>query len=774
MRYVFPLKDIPSHRIGLTGGKAKSLNCMMNGTKLSIPEGYVITADAFENGKILDGAAEEITAAVSSLSKDHTYAVRSSAINEDGEKASFAGQYETITDVPADGIIDAVKKVCDSIGSDRVKGYEESFSQDDEGIGIIIQRFVRPQFAGVIFTSDVITGKDRKVFGNYVRGEGEQLVSGSSNAEAFTIDAIRGTYEGNPELSRYSKKLLKASLAIRHLYGMPMDIEWAISDRKLFILQARPITTLQRLNMDSYDINGTSSGYKLLTRTNVGEIFMKPVSPMTFSVLEMINGFLALPEWLDNICGQPYMNISVMCSAFVAFGKSEEKAFESIKDLVGNIPEGTKVPISPFDKKGFLRQMKTLFFPKEKTKLTKKEKIGMVRDMPDLCRRSIDEIRKIDDNDTLLSLWENKLIPDIKNCFASILGTCGTSMVPLFSSREKITKIAGSDMANRLLGGSLGVIDCMKPLLLLEDVIEGRITRDEYIRSCGQRSVNEMELMAPRPYEDPAFPDNVIEEHKKSGTDLHGMLDRQKGLFDEALDEFKSLYPSKSKWIDKEISKFAHANEFREDIRSKGVWLFSAFREFILRAGKINGLGDDIFFLTFTELFDVLRGDKSSTSFIPGRKKTYDRYLEYPAFPNLILGRFDPDSWTEDPARRSDFFAEDQKTEEGDISCDVKGFPGAAGVVTGKVRVINSPDEIDQIEKGEILVTVATNIGWTLAFPKVSAIITDIGAPLSHAAIVAREFGIPAVVGCGNATTVLKTGDIIEVDGSRGTVVKKD
>ena len=87
---------------------------------------------------------------------------------------------------------------------------------------------------------------------------------------------------------------------------------------------------------------------------------------------------------------------------------------------------------------------------------------------------------------------------------------------------------------------------------------------------------------------------------------------------------------------------------------------------------------------------------------------------------------------------------------------------------------INSPDEIDQIEKGEILVTVATNIGWTLAFPKVSAIITDIGAPLSHAAIVAREFGIPAVVGCGNATTVLKTGDIIEVDGSRGTVVKKD
>lgn len=772
MRYVFPLNGIPSARIGLAGGKAASLSHMMNRTKLPVPDGYVILADAFENGELVSSAEEEIMTLTSQLDRRYTYAVRSSALNEDGDKASFAGQYETVTDISADDVMDAVNKVFGSVGSDRVKGYGESFSREDEGIGIVVQRFVRPQFAGVIFTSDAITGKDRKITGNYVRGEGEQLVSGSSNAEVFTIDAIDGTYEGDPELARFSKRILKASLTIRHLYGMPMDIEWAISDGKFYILQARPITTLQRLNMDSYDINGTRSGHKLLTRTNVGEIFMKPVSPMTFSVLEMINGFLALPDWLDNICGQPYMNISVMCSAIVAFGSSEEKAFESIKDLVGNIPEGTKVPLSPFDKKGFLKQLKGLFFPKEKTKLTKKEKIEMVRDMPDICRRTIEEIHKISDNDSLFSLWEKKFIPDLKNCFAAILGTCGTSMVPLFSSRKKITKIAGSDMANRLLGGSLGVIDCMKPLLLLEDVIEGRITREEYIRSCGQRSVNEMELMAPRPYEDPSFPDNVIEEHKRSGADLHGMLEKQQELFEKALDEFRSLYPSKSRWIDREISRFARANEFREDIRSKGVWLFSAFREFILRAGKINGLDDDIFFLTFSELFALLKGDFSATAFIPERKKTYNRYLEYPAFPNVILGRFDPDSWTEDPARRCDFFTSDHETGKGDLSCDVKGFPGAAGVVKGKVRVITSPDRIDQVEKGEILVTVATNIGWTLVFPKVSAIITDIGAPLSHAAIVAREFGIPAVVGCGNATTLLRTGDIVEVDGSRGTVTK--
>ena len=92
--------------------------------------------------------------------------------------------------------------------------------------------------------------------------------------------------------------------------------------------------------------------------------------------------------------------------------------------------------------------------------------------------------------------------------------------------------------------------------------------------------------------------------------------------------------------------------------------------------------------------------------------------------------------------------------------------------MTGKVRVVCDIRDSGEIQSGEILVTTATNIGWTPVFSKVSAIVTDIGAPLSHAAIVAREFGIPAIVGCGNATTLLKTGDIVTIDGSAGVVTK--
>jgi rifampicin phosphotransferase len=134
-------------------------------------------------------------------------------------------------------------------------------------------------------------------------------------------------------------------------------------------------------------------------------------------------------------------------------------------------------------------------------------------------------------------------------------------------------------------------------------------------------------------------------------------------------------------------------------------------------------------------------------------------------------GRFDPARWAADPRRRSDLSdARGASAPSSDAIDAISGCPGAAGVVEGVVRVLAAPEEGSQLLAGEILVTTVTNIGWTLLFPRAAAIVTDVGAPLSHAAIVARELGIPAVVGCGNATMRLRTGDRVRVDGARGTV----
>jgi pyruvate,water dikinase len=148
----------------------------------------------------------------------------------------------------------------------------------------------------------------------------------------------------------------------------------------------------------------------------------------------------------------------------------------------------------------------------------------------------------------------------------------------------------------------------------------------------------------------------------------------------------------------------------------------------------------------------------------------------------IIRGPFDPFRWAADPHRRSDVFdarSAAASAGTGSSSHDrqgslLTGHAGAAGIIEGMARVLRSPEEGGQLLAGEVLVAVTTNVGWTPLFPRAAAVVTDVGAPLSHAAIVARELGIPAVVGCVDATQRIQTGDRLRVDGGRGTVTILD
>jgi rifampicin phosphotransferase len=190
-------------------------------------------------------------------------------------------------------------------------------------------------------------------------------------------------------------------------------------------------------------------------------------------------------------------------------------------------------------------------------------------------------------------------------------------------------------------------------------------------------------------------------------------------------------------------------------------------RAYALRAGELTGLGDDIFFIDKAEIVRVLHGETISPKSIKERRAAYQAYSALPAYPALIRGTFNPYVWVADPNRRSDLFIEGNVTE---AEAGVRGFPGSAGVVEARARVLRDAADGAALQPGEVLVTTVTNVGWTPLFPRAAAVITDVGAPLSHAAIVARELGIPAVVGCGNATMRLNTGDLVRVDGTAGTV----
>ena len=252
------------------------------------------------------------------------------------------------------------------------------------------------------------------------------------------------------------------------------------------------------------------------------------------------------------------------------------------------------------------------------------------------------------------------------------------------------------------------------------------------------------------------------------------MPPRPKGFDPAAVEE---RHPRKVRSVRHRLERVAASARLREAARSEATRVIWVVREFALRVGELASLEnrDDVFFLSLDEMLDVLSGKKAALSFISTRRKTHARYSALPPYPAIIRGRFEPFAWAADPQRRSDVFDSrapipTASTLSACGSDAITGFAGAAGIVEGLVRRLDSPEEGDQLRPGEILVTATTNIGWAVLFLRAAAIVTDVGAPLSHAAIVARELGIPAVVGCGNATMSLHTGDRVRVDGGQGAV----
>jgi len=300
-------------------------------------------------------------------------------------------------------------------------------------------------------------------------------------------------------------------------------------------------------------------------------------------------------------------------------------------------------------------------------------------------------------------------------------------------------------------------------------VHKGELSREQYLENYGHRGPHEMELFAPDPGDDPAWFEKQLADFTQSATDVDTLLASQHAECASAWQRLEDRFPNKHKIIHRQLDMIAAAAKNREAVRSEVTRLARLVRQFLLQAGKLTGLDDDIFFLSLDETVSVLSDNRMPASTIPARRTMYQRYCAFPSYPALIIGRFDPFQWAEDPNRRSDFYDARQKKTAA-FSSTIQGFAGALGCVEGLVRRIDRVEDGNQIQPGEILVTTITNIGWTPLFPRLAAIVTDVGAPLSHAAIVARELGIPAVVGCGNATMLLKTGDRVRVDGGAGSV----
>ena len=369
------------------------------------------------------------------------------------------------------------------------------------------------------------------------------------------------------------------------------------------------MTTLFRNNFDDFNINDSLCGELLLSKTNVGEIFLRPVSPVTFGMVDMVSKVLGIPL-ISNVCGQLYLNISGICSMLMAFGVKKEKAFGMIKELAGGIPD-TEVPVYPFDRNIVLKAVgniiKNSFKKKDKKYHPKKIKGRFT----ELSLELTEKIRKTGSKSELLQIWNDDCEPFMTGVLSAI--TTGLDVKSLFGTRDKLEKICGTELADRLMSdcSGNGNIESLGPLLGIADVISGKMTREEYTVKYGHRDADEMELSMPFPYENENFPDNIIEEYKASGIDAYSMKAAQEKRREEAVNEFKAKYPSHSGKLDQMLKKYSDAVAGREIIRSDALRIFCITREYLPKAGSLTGLGDDIFMLYTDEIKNLLAGDES-------------------------------------------------------------------------------------------------------------------------------------------------------------------
>jgi phosphohistidine swiveling domain-containing protein len=770
-------------------------------------------AGPFAERPVPPATAAAIAEAYGRLGDDVAVAVRSSATAEDLPGMSSAGQHDTYLNIRgADDVLDAVKRCWASLWTPRAIGYRTRYgtAADEVSLAVVVQQFLPADAAGVLFTVDPVGRAPGRVVVNANWGLGETVVGGTvtpdvvvvdrasggvvdyrvGGKEVMTVAAGTGTREQDTPAGQRgvavlsaaeAGELARAGLAIEKLYGEPVDVEWARAGHQLFILQARPITGPAAAgpvtSRAGEQWNDSLDGYCLWTSGNLGEAIPDVMTPATWSFMQLFMTRAIAPPSVPGyhgygrVGGRFYMNVSMSVSLFGAVGVPARRYVALSEPVFGKLPAAGEIPRVSLPRWKVIR----LTLPITVTLLRRARRNGKrlpawVAGAASRCDALRAEIQRIQDPGALAEAWPASVEPFFLEA-SDMLAATGARGVVLLTVPGKLAALIGETDATLLLSGQRvgGTrLASLGPVAGLVQLARGEIDRMTFDRRYGHRGPHEIEVFFPRPAEDAGWIDHQLAGLWDATHAADDLLARQEAARAAVWERLERQQPKQVAKVRAMVTRWAAVARAREEARSELARSFWVLRAWVLRAGELTGHGDDLFFLSLPEILDVLRGGPSPLAAVPGRKATYETYRALPPYPALICGRFDPVRWAADPDRRTDLY--DERAAMAPPGDTVTGFAGASGVVEGVARLIGRPEDAGQLGDGEILVTTVTNIGWTPIFPRAAAVVTDVGAPLSHAAIVARELGIPAVVGCRNATMRLHSGDRIRVDGGKGTV----
>ena len=732
-------------------------------------------------------------------------AVRSSATAEDLPEASFAGQQETFLNVAgAEQLLEAVRHCWASLWTARAISYraQRQIRTDKISIAVVVQELIDAEASGIAFTADPVTGDDTMIEINAAWGLGEAVVGGQVTPDTITVERasrrimrtvintktvmtqitvggvsaepVPRNQQNAPVLTEpQTLQLVDLAILVEDLIKNPVDIEWCRKGDQLFVLQARPITSAIR--PDPW--NDSRSGDFLWTNTNVGEAIPDVMTPATWSMVQVFltdaMATASIPPYVGygRIGGRIYLNLSVLVTLSGAVGVNQQSYRSLTEEVFGRLPDDLEIPPVKARRRDIIRAVLPMALHViGEARRDARRLDAYLAEHPALCDRRRADIAAVDSPVELADLWIEVLSPEFHRVSWMLSAATRSSGASFITTRKRLQSLVGDAAANALtagLGAQAGQLASLGLLEGLEQLAAGEIDRDTFNRRYGHRGPHEFEISLPRSGEDPHWIDTQLAARATAATSYRDMLGLQEQKRHEAWVELEQRHPVHARILRHQLRVWAKISRDRERARSEVIRYFWVLRAYAIRAGELTGLGDDIFFLDKAEIVRVLQGETISSTLINRRRAAYQAYSALPKYPALIRGTFNPYAWAADPNRRSDIFIEGSVS-EADVA--VRGFPGSAGVVEAPVRVLGDAAEGAALQPGEVLVTTITNVGWTPLFPRAAAVITDVGAPLSHAAIVARELGIPAVVGCGNATMRLKTGDRVRVDGTAGTV----
>lgn len=774
---IWKLDDVAIDDETMTGGKAGTLARLVQ-AGYPAPDGFVITSEAFDGERLSEVSWE--TARRHAAELRGPFAVRSSARAEDSTTASFAGEFETVLNVEGEAALrEAIEAVYRSRHGARVVAYAEAQQVDTaQEMSVLVQRMVSATLAGVLFTADAVAGNRTRMVGNFVSGLGDKLVSGDVSGERFTLSWPKGAYEGPPALRPYARKLFKLGRRLERDLGGPQDVEWAIGGGKLWLLQSRPITTMQAYDSRTGMWNDSRAGDYLWSNANFGEALPEVMTPLTWSLVQIYfdetfgNPLPGDHRLAGNIGGRLYVNLSLFASMMKALGFSQERMNSETEEFFGNLPEDVDVPLIPFSRLDVLRSFVPFALRAVwRRALNMRRLPSFLTEMPQRVRALEAAIKATEAPHDLRALWQDEFEPFLRRTFQMLQVATSRYENSYRPLRRKLLAQVGEEEANLLLSSVSAdgeELESLGPLLGLWRVQNGQMSREAYLERYGHRGANEFEVAWPRPAEDAQWLDRQLAT--VADMDVPALLARREAQKEAAWARYVARFPKEAAGVEREIASAAEAARKREAVRSETTRLMSVARTFALQAGALSGLQDDVFFLRLAELLQVLDGGEAPRSQMGRRRDAHEQLSNLPPYPALINGRFDPIAWAAQESRRSDIYdtrANGAGPEKDDV---VRGLPASAGVAEGIVRRLRGPEEAEKLQPGEILVAVTTNVGWTPLFPRAAAVVTDVGAPLSHAAIVARELGIPAVVGAKDATMRLQDGDRVRVDGARGVV----